>query len=279
MSGLAPHPPSDRHRQLRWAVILSLVLLSGLSHWIVPISEGWLHIVHLFFRKAFVVPIVLAAIWFELRGAVLASVLVTLFYAPHVLLQWPGQSAENMNQAGEVLTLWAIAGLSGMLVRAEKRALREVAETHEGSLVALVSALDAREHETGSHSLRVRACSLRLADELGLDERERAVLGQAALLHDVGKIGTPDEILLKPGPLDDEQWRIIREHPDAGFTIVNSVPFLRRAAEVIRCHHERYDGSGYPRAWPASPSRCRPASSRSSMPSTRSRRRGRTGRR
>jgi len=111
----------------------------------------------------------------------------------------------------------------------------------------IVAALDAREHDTELHSLRVREYALRLGRKLGLDKRQMQILGQGSLLHDIGKIGTPDAILLKPGPLDDEQWRIMRQHPEIGRGVLLSVPFLRDAAEIVHSHHEHYDGSGYPR--------------------------------
>ena len=160
------------HQKWRRTITVSvLILVVGLSHWITPTSHH-LHAFHVIFRKLFVVPIVLAAIWFEIRGGLTVAVIISLIYIPHVLLQWSGQTAENINQAGEVVTLWVIAILSGIFVRIEKRALRDVAETHEGSLISLVAALDAREHDTELHSLRVREYAVRLAAELRLDDKE-----------------------------------------------------------------------------------------------------------
>ncbi len=95
--------------------------------------------------------------------------------------------------------------------------------------------------------MRVRAYALRLGREIGLSQEKMQVLGQASLLHDIGKIGTPDNILLKLGSLNDEEWSIMRRHPEIGQRILLSVPFLKDAAEIVYCHHERYDGSGYPR--------------------------------
>jgi len=235
------------YRRVHLVTVGLLILVVGLSHWITPVTHHRLHIVHVILRKLFVLPIVLAAIWFELSGAIVAAAIVSLVYVPHVFVQWGGQTAENINQLGEVATIWVLAVVSGIFARIEKSALRDVVATHEGSLIALVAALDAREHHTELHSLRVKEYALRIGHELGVGSEEMHVLGQASLLHDVGKIGTPDSILLKPGPLDDEEWRIMRQHPETGQRLLLSVPFLRDAAEIVRCHHERWDGSGYPR--------------------------------
>ncbi len=226
--------------------LIALLLLIGLSHWITPISHGHLHILHVFLRKSFVIPIILAAIWYEVKGAMGVVSLVSLVYMPHIFLQWTGNFTENVNQIGELASLWIIALLSGIFVRIEKKALREVVDTHKGSLVALVAALDAREHETQLHSFRVQAYSLKIADQFELDDQQRNILVHASLLHDIGKIGIPDNILLKPGPLNYQEWDIMKQHPAIGYHLIQSIPFLKHAAETVYYHHEKYNGSGYP---------------------------------
>jgi response regulator RpfG family c-di-GMP phosphodiesterase len=126
------------------------------------------------------------------------------------------------------------------------RALRELEENYQTTLEALVLALDAREHETYAHSLRVRAYTLHLARLVSYPPALLPPLGHAALLHDVGKIAVADSILLKPGKLNEEEWRQMRRHVMAGEQILNRIPFLRPSASVVRHHHERYDGRGYP---------------------------------
>jgi HD-GYP domain-containing protein (c-di-GMP phosphodiesterase class II) len=238
---------AEWRRRIRATLVLLLVLTVTTGHWWIPHNNYYLHLLHVILRKLYLVPIVLAAIWFNLRGGLLAAASITVLYSLHVIFQWGGERPENINQAGEIATIWVVAALSGILFQAEKRALQEVAETHEGSLTALVAALDAREHDTELHSLRVRAYALRIGLEVGLDQQAMKVLGQASLLHDVGKIGTPDNILLKPGSLNDEEWHLMRKHPETGRRVLLAVPFLKDAAEVVHCHHERYDGSGYPK--------------------------------
>jgi len=125
-------------------------------------------------------------------------------------------------------------------------ALRNVEESYKITLEALVTALDAREHETKAHSQRVREYTLTLAQELGLKHDDLIQTGRGALLHDVGKIGVRDSILLKPGKLNDEEWVEMRKHPQIGYNILQSIEFLSPAAEIVLCHQERWDGNGYP---------------------------------
>jgi len=127
--------------------------------------------------------------------------------------------------------------------------LEDIAERlrHESTgIEALLSALEARDSYTWKHSTTVVALAERVASRLGLDERSVTEVRQAALLHDVGKIGIPDGILRKQGPLDDEEWRVMRRHPAIGAEIVAAVPTLAYMAPTIRAEHECWDGSGYP---------------------------------
>jgi putative nucleotidyltransferase with HDIG domain len=125
-------------------------------------------------------------------------------------------------------------------------ALSELESNYQMTLEALVAALDSREHETFSHSLRVRAYTRYLARRAGFPPALLPSLEQGALLHDIGKISVADAILLKPAKLTAEEWEEMRKHPVAGDEILKRVPFLRPASAVVRHHHERYDGSGYP---------------------------------
>src|SRR3954467_14373013 len=126
-------------------------------------------------------------------------------------------------------------------------ALERVAESYSNTLAALVHALDAREHETSDHSQRVVRYTLAVAQRMGIPESTLEVIGRGALLHDIGKIGVPDSILLKPGPLTPAEWVEMRRHPEVGFRILQSIEFLRPAAEIVLAHQERWDGGGYPR--------------------------------
>jgi HD-GYP domain-containing protein (c-di-GMP phosphodiesterase class II) len=118
----------------------------------------------------------------------------------------------------------------------------------QGEVVhALAAALDAREHETGEHSKRVACHTLVLARRFTGDSDELHQVYWGALLHDIGKIGVPDAILLKHGRLTDVEWPVMRRHPEIGYGILAGVPSLARAAQIVLAHEERFDGSGYPR--------------------------------
>ncbi len=125
-------------------------------------------------------------------------------------------------------------------------ALSELESNYHMTLEALVAALDSREHETFSHSLRVQAYTRHLARRAGFPPAHMRTLEQGALLHDIGKISVSDAILLKPAKLTAEEWKAMRKHPVAGEEILKRVPFLRPASAIVRHHHERYDGTGYP---------------------------------
>jgi response regulator RpfG family c-di-GMP phosphodiesterase len=127
------------------------------------------------------------------------------------------------------------------------RALDELRHAYEFTLEALVAMLDAREHETAMHSSRVREMTLIVGREMGLRQGELDDISRGALLHDIGKIAIPDAILLKKGPLTEEEWAVMKTHPEVGYRIVSSSAHLRNAAEIVLAHHEHYDGSGYPR--------------------------------
>jgi response regulator RpfG family c-di-GMP phosphodiesterase len=117
---------------------------------------------------------------------------------------------------------------------------------YRATLSALASALEKRDAETRGHSQRVVAYCLRLGQQLGLSGRELVALEHGALLHDIGKIGVPDAILLKPGALSPAEWQVMRLHIEHGADILHGIEFLRDATLVVTQHHEKWDGSGYP---------------------------------
>jgi putative nucleotidyltransferase with HDIG domain len=114
------------------------------------------------------------------------------------------------------------------------------------SLLGLANALEAKDPYTRGHSERVGACGRRLATALGLPAVEVDTIVQAGLLHDIGKIGVPEAVLRKRGPLDPDEWALMRNHPVIGAQIVAPFEFFAAGALVVRHHHERWDGTGYP---------------------------------
>ncbi len=135
-------------------------------------------------------------------------------------------------------------------IRAQARDLRVALElleaSYQGTLTALMAALDVRDHETEGHSERVAAYAVAIGQEFRLSEGALAELRQGALLHDLGKIGIPDAILAKPGPLNSDEWQNMQRHPELGVQMIAEIDFLRPALPVVHYHHERWDGGGYP---------------------------------
>jgi putative nucleotidyltransferase with HDIG domain len=135
---------------------------------------------------------------------------------------------------------------------AELGRLNESLETEVGTrttnlLAGLVNALDLRDTETRSHSRRVALYARRLGEQLGVEGEELVAIERGALLHDIGKIGVSDTILLKPGKLTEEEWVEMRRHAEHGYRILEGIGFLGEARRLVREHHERWDGKGYPR--------------------------------
>jgi putative nucleotidyltransferase with HDIG domain len=118
--------------------------------------------------------------------------------------------------------------------------------TYQATLKALEAALDVRDQSAPGHCRRVAKLAVQLAKRMGIEGKDLTALEHGARLHDIGKLGIPDEILLKPGPLTPSEWQAMRRHPEIGCQIVGHIDFLQDALPIIRHHHERYDGSGYP---------------------------------
>lgn len=122
------------------------------------------------------------------------------------------------------------------------------AHPYEEFAEALAATLDLREKETGLHSKRVASHTLILARHHYTSTAVLREIYWGSLLHDIGKIGVPDAILLKPGPLSEHEWNVMRLHPEHGSQLLEKLPFFSLAQEIVLCHEERYDGCGYPRA-------------------------------
>ena len=161
-----------------------------------------------------------------------------------------GQNFANLqtlaNQAAIALERSILLSESLQQAKQLEAAYAELEITYDRTLTALMSALDARDRETEGHSMRVSRVACLLAEEVGLNSQQLKALERGALLHDIGKIGINDSILHKPGKLTEDEWKIMRIHPDIGARIVEGIPFLQETLPVIRYHHERWDGSGYP---------------------------------
>lgn len=124
---------------------------------------------------------------------------------------------------------------------------RSLAQAYDATIEGWSRALDLRDRETEGHTMRVADLAVRFSRFLGLDERELVQIRRGSLLHDIGKMGVPDAVLLKPGPLTEAEWEMMRRHPDLARELLSQIEYLQPALDIPYCHHERWDGSGYPR--------------------------------
>jgi PAS domain S-box-containing protein len=135
---------------------------------------------------------------------------------------------------------------AGLFSEMEKANL-DLKVAYEETIAGWSRALELRDKETQGHSDRVTGLTIRLAESMSVPEEEIPHLRWGVLLHDIGKMGIPDQILLKPGPLTEDEWEIMRQHPSYARNLICAIPYLARAIDVPYCHHEKWDGTGYPR--------------------------------
>jgi HD-GYP domain-containing protein (c-di-GMP phosphodiesterase class II) len=128
-----------------------------------------------------------------------------------------------------------------------KRAEENLAEAYDTTLEGWAKALEFRDKETEGHSRRVTETTVAVAGAMGFSEQEIHQIRRGAILHDIGKIAIPDEILKKPGPLTSEEREVVMRHPQAAYDLLVKIPHLKQALEIPYNHHEKWDGSGYPR--------------------------------
>jgi putative nucleotidyltransferase with HDIG domain len=127
-----------------------------------------------------------------------------------------------------------------------QRAIIELNLAYEATVEGFVRALEMREGEPIGHTHQVTEITARLAKVVGVDEEAMPHLRRGALLHDIGKLGVPESILHKSGTLSDEDWKSIRQHPQIAYDLLSPIVYLHHALEIPHCHHEKWDGSGYP---------------------------------
>ncbi len=161
-----------------------------------------------------------------------------------VLVVWNKRQGDWM--AGELKLLSTIAAQGGGVIESAYL-FQQLQETFHGTISALASAVDAKSRWTAGHSHRVTQFALQLAADLGFTEQELQQVHLSGLLHDIGKVGVPDAILDKPGPLSDEEWTTMKRHPVIGYEILKNIrQFHGPILDGVLYHHERVDGKGYP---------------------------------
>ncbi len=168
-------------------------------------------------------------------------------------LNKPLDNTEFLARAKNMLALRlshkALSSRAEWLAEEVRKATAKIVEQERETIFCLARAAEYRDPETGSHIQRMAHYSMLIARHLGLSEEQQALLLEAAPMHDIGKVGTPDLILLKPGKLNDEEFAIMKQHAVIGYEVLNtsSSPLLKVAAETAHTHHEKFDGTGYPR--------------------------------
>lgn len=132
-------------------------------------------------------------------------------------------------------------------ITALKKAEQEIIQAYDTTLEGWAKVLELRDHETLQHSRRAVEVTIHLAKKLGISGKDLEDIRRGAVLHDVGKMGIPEIILHKPGPLNADERAVIETHPKNAYNLLSGIPFLEKALEIPYCHHERWDGKGYPR--------------------------------
>ena len=159
----------------------------------------------------------------------------------------PRQFSENeINICRSLSSQSSLAITNARLYEDTQNAIDEVTQAYDATLIGWSQMLDLRDHITDEHTRRVVELTLALAEKMGIPVSEFDHLRRGALLHDIGKMGIPDEILQKKGPLTEEEMAVMRTHPELGYQILSGIDFLESALEIAYCHHEKWDGNGYP---------------------------------
>lgn len=247
-----PHPQGKR--LLAWSWVGGVFLGIGAVHVLVGSTTHGEHIVHAVFGAAYLIPIVAAASWLGPREGVLVALVAALANSIHL---WHGAAGpmERLNQAILAAVYVFVGVVSAVLVGAAERERRARLESERTAqrealvqaLAGLSIALRERDDGTAAHCERVAHVAERIGAELDVTPERMRVLRLAALVHDVGKIGVRDDVLLKPGELTPDERTRIERHPSIAAEILRPIRGVEEIAEIVLSHHECPDGTGYPR--------------------------------
>lgn len=141
----------------------------------------------------------------------------------------------------------SLAIANAQLFEKTQKSIVEISQAYDATLEGWSRMLDMRDQVTEEHTHRVTELTVALAEKMGFPDSELGHIRRGALLHDIGKMGIPDSILQKPGPLTDNEWAIMQTHPEKAYKVLSRIPYLLPAVDIPYCHHEKWDGSGYPR--------------------------------
>jgi putative nucleotidyltransferase with HDIG domain len=232
-------------KHLENCLVLAILIASIVLNSALPQKTAFLNFYYL--------PVIVSGYFLGYRKAIRQAILSVLFVAVFVLYSpqtfGAGQATFSVYfqvaaWAGFLILAAALVGHLADQLNIEV-ALRR--RTHSATINALSMALDYRDQSTSGHSRRVADLTTGIARHVGLPESQLVQIEHGALLHDIGKLKIPETILCKPAALTAEEWHVMRRHTQYGYEFIRNLDLLQDAAEIVRCHHEKYNGSGYPR--------------------------------
>ena len=192
------------------------------------------------------VPIALLALYLtsSLLWILVSDRVANALFTDHATESWV-QTGKGM--AFVLVTSLVLVVATATYVKRSNKARQELEDAWDETILGWALAMDARESDLAQHSQRVADLMLLLARRMGVPDEQLRTLYRGALLHDIGKLGVPEDVLNEPGQLSAEQWALIREHPDHAVRMLQPITFLGDAMDIPQSHHEKWDGTGYPR--------------------------------
>ncbi|MDI6764234.1 MAG: HD domain-containing protein [Thermodesulfobacteriota bacterium] len=218
-----------------------------MAHFLIP--HHYL-IIHGFLRRIYYIPIILTGLFYGFRKASYLTGFIVAIYLPFVFLHWKNQLlSANLEEIYEMLIFAFVGGITGYLSDKERQRRMEVQEAYHDTVIRLATATEYRDENTGAHLHRMSRFAEVIAKNLGLPPEQIELIKLASPMHDIGKIGVHDDILLNKGGLRDYEFEVMKTHTEIGHQILkdSNSPLLKTAETIAWTHHERYDGSGYPR--------------------------------
>jgi HD-GYP domain-containing protein (c-di-GMP phosphodiesterase class II) len=236
-------------RPFHWLLMLAVGISIGISlaHFFVP--HDYLAI-HGFLRRTYYVPVILTGLLCGFRQAIYLVAFIVAAYLPFVLLQWPNHTLpSNLEEIYEIVMLAVVGGLTGILSDRERKRRQELQEAYQDTVIRLAMAAEYRDGNTGAHLRRISRYAEVIAKNMGISADRAELIKLATPMHDIGKVGIPDHVLLNSGKLNHDEWNVMQTHPDMGYEILKEShsALLEMAAQIALAHHERFDGSGYPK--------------------------------
>lgn len=238
--------------QLRSEIIWSLLIAA--AHYLLPTDPHAFHGLHILLAGLFLVPVLQAAVAFELRGGLTAAAAVSALYLSHMLWSWRSSSMTNLDQFAMIGVYFVVGASAGYLVKTANfckwqrdEVIRRSRQTEMvQGLMGLLSALAARDADTLAHSRRVAELVVKIGSQMGFDHDGLARLRLAGLVHDIGKTGLSDDILFRNGALTEAQTVLMRNHVAIAVEMLRPIVGTEEIARIVSMHHECPDGSGYP---------------------------------